>query len=110
MRALKILREGNILNVSWDDGHTSAFTMQLLRDECPCAGCKGETILGVVYRPAQLPVFMPGKYDLSALTAVGQYGVAAKWQDGHDTGIYSWEYLRHLCPCPECIASRAQED
>jgi DUF971 family protein len=109
MRAQTIKRnEKNELEVTWDDGHRSVYSMQLLRDQCPCAGCKGEVLFGVVYRPAALPVFTPGMYELKSLVPVGQYGVQAAWQDHHETGIYSWEYLRALCPCEECVKSRAK--
>ncbi len=107
MRATHIQRgEANNLAVTWDDGHVSDYTLQYLREECPCAGCKGEVLFGKVYRPATLPVYSPGMYDLKALTPTGQYGVQASWNDGHDTGIYSWDYLRMICPCPECTAKR----
>jgi len=107
-KAVSIKRQSETeLAVQWDDGHVSLFTFQLLRDECPCANCKGEVILGKVYRPISLPVFTPGMYELVSLTPTGQYGVTAKWKDGHDTGIYSWEYLRAICPCEACSAERA---
>ena len=109
MRAISIKREEipvPALVVQWDDGHVSHFSLQLLRDECPCANCKGEVILGKVYRPVSLPIFSAGKYELVKLEPTGQYGVQAAWKDGHDTGIYSWDYLRSICPCPECIAKR----
>jgi len=38
---------------------------------------------------------------------VGRYAVQIHWSDGHATGIYTFSYLRNLCPCPECTALRA---
>ena len=106
MRATTIKREGTELKVTWDDGHVSLYPMSYLRQECPCAACKGEVLFGKVYRPASLPVFMPGMNDLEALAPIGGYGVQARWKDGHDTGIYSWDYLRAICPCEECSRLR----
>lgn len=110
LRPLSIKRSPDsfALDVIWDDGHESHYPLELLRRECPCAGCKGETIFGKVMMPASLPVFRPGMNELESLTPMGQYGVLAKWKDGHDTGIYSWEYLRMLCPCPEDTARRKE--
>ena len=34
--------------------------------------------------------------------AVGSYALSIAWEDGHDYGIYNWEYLRALCPCQIC--------
>ncbi|SRR5579883_3400046 len=88
-------KEHDSLVIAWNDGHRSEFTLRLLRDECPCAGCQGETILGTHY-PAPLRIFKEGMYELEKLVPVGQYAVQAYWKDGHDTGIYSWEYLMML--------------
>ncbi len=37
---------------------------------------------------------------------VGRYAVQIFWNDGHSTGIYTFDYLRSLCSCAECIATR----
>jgi DUF971 family protein len=33
---------------------------------------------------------------------VGRYALSFHWNDGHQSGIYSWEYLRRVCQCEEC--------
>ena len=98
MRPLQIKQDQNLkeLRITWDDEHISHIPIKLLRDECPCAGCKGEVLFGKVYKPAPLTVFQEGMYELVTLKAIGQYAIQAVWKDGHDTGIYSWEYLRAL--------------
>ena len=98
MRPIQIKRDSAAkeLRIIWDDGHVSVLPIKLLRDECPCAGCKGEVLFGKVYKPAPLSIFQEGMYELTNLKPMGQYGVQAVWKDGHDTGIYSWEYLRAL--------------
>jgi DUF971 family protein len=45
--------------------------------------------------------------DLESLAPMGHYGVIAQWKDGHNTGIYSWDYLRAICPCEACTKLRA---
>ena len=89
-------KEKNELRITWDDGHESLLPIKLLRDECPCAGCKGEVLFGKVYKPAPLTVFQEGMYELAAIKPVGLYAIQLVWKDGHDTGIYSWEYLLAL--------------
>lgn len=98
MRPLQIKRDSAAgeLRITWDDEHISVLPIKLLRDECPCAGCKGEVLFGKVYKPVPLLFFQEGMYKLVSLSAVGQYAIQAVWGDGHDTGIYSWEYLRAL--------------
>lgn len=85
------------LAFTWADASQCVLTLKFLRDECPCANCKGETILFKTYKPLQLPTFTPGMYELASVEPVGSYGVRIAWKDGHDTGIYSWEYLHVLC-------------
>lgn len=41
---------------------------------------------------------------LRNLEAVGAYAITFEWEDGHHYGIYNWNYLRGLCPCPVCRA------
>ncbi|MBN1448844.1 MAG: DUF971 domain-containing protein [Bacteroidetes bacterium] len=91
------LTENRELRIVWIDGHVTHFSLQYFRDQCPCAGCQGESdIFGDVRMPIQLPVTKPGKYELKKLTSVGNYAVAAVWGDGHDSGIYSWEHLLYM--------------
>lgn len=84
------------LTISWPDGATHRISLEKLRDKCPCAGCKGETILGKHFSPVKLPQFTPGMYELQDMQTVGNYAVQVFWKDGHTTGIYTWEYLREL--------------
>jgi DUF971 family protein len=107
MRAVQIKQTSPTeLFVKWDDGHESVYILESLREECPCASCKGETILLHSYTPVKLPVMTPGKYELTNVQQVGNYAIQLFWGDGHQTGIYSWEYLRRLCQCDECKKER----
>jgi DUF971 family protein len=95
------LANTNELLIVWDDGHQSIIPLRLLRDSCPCAGCRGETILLKTFKPEIQPE-LPGKYELKGAEPVGNYALQFTWGDGHDTGIYTWEILRSLCSPDEC--------
>ena len=41
---------------------------------------------------------------------VGKYAINFVWNDGHQHGIYTWSYLRQICPCPECKMKRESTD
>jgi DUF971 family protein len=85
------------LQLVWSDGHVSRFALAELRDACPCAGCKGEPGLFGVYHPApDAGPPLPGRNDIRRVAPQGNYGIAITWGDGHDTGIYSWEYLLEM--------------
>lgn len=83
------------ITMTWDDGLSTPFTVEQLRDECPCAECKGEQILMHQILPVVKPK-RPGHYDITAIVPVGSYAIQISWGDGHATGLYSWDYLRHL--------------
>ncbi len=110
MIAQKIsLNNDKTLSIQWDDGHNEIVSLTHLRDECPCAECKGETILLRTYKPEPKPD-LPGKYELKNAQVVGNYGLQLFWGDGHSTGIYTWKNLRDLCECEECVKSIMNSD
>ena len=49
-----------------------------------------------------LPVEDSPATRMKKVEAVGSYALTIEWDDGHHYGIYNWNYLRLLCPCPEC--------
>ncbi len=83
--------------VKWSDGKEFILPAKYLRDRCPCASCAGESVLWREYKPDPLPVLSPGKYNLKGAEVIGDYALALTWLDGHNTGIYSFDYLRRLC-------------
>ncbi len=98
-------RETGHLTIAWNDGHTSEYPFGLLRAGCPCALCRGghenmrpepdENVFLV-----QLPD-MPAS-RMRKIEAVGSYALTIEWEDGHHDGIFTWGYLRALCPCEVC--------
>lgn len=97
MRPLKIrIVENETLVITWSDNSESKIGLKYLRDECPCANCKGETILLKTYRPPKPTIFNPDMYKIKNIQTVGGYAIQVSWGDGHDTGIYSWDYLKQL--------------
>lgn len=93
------------ITITWSDEHQSKITLKTLRDSCPCAGCKGETVLLHTYTPPPADETAPGRYVLKRAEPIGNYALKLTWADGHDTGIYHWEYLRSLCECDACLAA-----
>jgi DUF971 family protein len=94
------LENRNEFSLLWDDGHKCIIPLRMLRDQCPCAGCQGETILLKTYKPEIQPE-LPGKYTLKGAAQVGNYALQFTWGDGHNTGIYTWVNLRSLCSCDD---------
>jgi DUF971 family protein len=96
------------VDIAWADGHRSHFDFAYLREECPCAMCDDErrkkqdfTAHAQTAVTAALPMFKP-RATARAAKAVGNYALSVDFSDGHSTGIYSYDYLRSICPCEEC--------
>jgi DUF971 family protein len=108
--AVKIhVSTGAGVDITWADGHSSHYDFAFLRDECPCATCNDERARKEVFASAGpssssaavLPMFKP-KATARSANAVGNYAINIAFSDGHSTGIYSYDHLREICPCPEC--------
>jgi DUF971 family protein len=96
----------NILAVVWEDGHESYYEPEYLRRRCPCALCKGETNVLAQYKPPPQN-YSPASFEISGWQYIGGYALQPHWADGHGSGIYSFQYLRELCPCDTCAAANA---
>ncbi|MGE5123906.1 MAG: gamma-butyrobetaine hydroxylase-like domain-containing protein [Acidobacteriaceae bacterium] len=93
------------LVVVWNDGHTSIYPLALVRYACPCAECRGGHDQMRAEPPQEVfyvPIEDAPATRLVALEKVGTYGITIGWEDGHQFGIYTWHYLRALCPCRIC--------
>jgi DUF971 family protein len=100
---IRRLGDSQTLRVIWSDGHQAEYAYGYLRGYCPCAGCQGHTATEIRYQPPKEAV------EPWRIEPVGNYGVSIQWSDGHATGIYRFDFLRRLCPCPECSKQREPE-
>lgn len=82
------------LVITWDDEHVSTYGLDYLRSWCPCASCQG-------HQPTSRYLDLKDQ-QLVHLEGVGNYAMAPTWGDGHNTGLYGFKLLRHLCPCDAC--------
>lgn len=104
--------EGTGMEIDWKDGHRSSWNFRWLRDACPCATCVEEREKDGRQpgTPKATPQNMLQLYQDPprpvSVTPTGRYAIAFGWNDGHTSGIYSWDYLRRQCTCAECSAQR----
>ena len=99
--------EGSGLLVRWSDGLHGLIPAQLLRTNCPCASCKEKRGEGAAHerpltaqkRSSLLKIVdasIESELNLLTVFGVGNYAVGLRWADGHDTGIYTFAFLREL--------------
>lgn len=89
------------LEISWNDGHQANYSYAYLREQCPCASCRDAPPV-VKTTPDAFPIYGKGPIQLTGATPIGHYAIQFTWNDGHATGIYSYNYLREICPCNQC--------
>jgi DUF971 family protein len=95
------------LTIVWDDQHNSAYPVDVLREACPCAVCRGgHQFMGKEFDPDLLRLNPSQAFEARDIQLVGNYALQFFWSDGHSAGIYTWEYLRRICPCAECQKAR----
>jgi len=82
------------LEVEWADGHRTAYSTAELRRICPCAHCVNELTGVRMLDPESIPDFLT-HLDVRL---VGNYALALRFSDGHETGIYPFRMLRENDP------------
>lgn len=87
---IRLSQDRRTLHVSYDDGETHTLAAELLRVESPSAEVQG-------HGPGQ-KVIVAGKeaVEILKIEPIGHYAVKLTFDDMHDTGIYSWDFLREL--------------
>jgi DUF971 family protein len=90
----EIMQESDsALRVTWADGRVCLYEAARLRRVCPCAQCVNEFTGERVLRPESISDAL----TIEDVQIVGRYALNFRWSDGHDSGIYSFRYLRAVC-------------
>lgn len=99
-RALTLDKQRSVLQIEWGDGRVCVYPLSNLREACPCVECRGgHGRMGREYDPDDILKLTPKRsYSIESIDRVGNYALQPLWDDGHHTGIYTWEYLYRLCP------------
>ncbi len=89
------------LVVLWGDGQRVQYDLDMLRRQCPCAGCRetrgephGPQLVAGDALPMLTSAAAAATSEAVGFDPVGRYGIRIRWGDGHDTGIYTFEFLR----------------
>jgi DUF971 family protein len=99
-KSIKLSAPGGIA-IRWSDDHQSLYPHAFLRMKCPCASCRDHPP-EVKTEADPLPIFGKGPIKATGAEQIGHYAIQFRWNDGHSSGIYSFDYLRQICPCEDC--------
>ncbi len=90
--SLELTDDDAVLQIVWNDGHTSRHRLDVLRAACTCAECQG-------HHPSQSKNLKPEQFSgirVMDFAPVGRYAYHIVWSDHHSTGIYTLAFLREL--------------
>jgi DUF971 family protein len=94
----RIHREDREIVITWDETHEGSYPTRELRLQCRCATCRDE----MTGAPLLDPDTIPNDIRPLSISLVGSYAIQINWSDGHNTGIYSYDFLLALCTCSRC--------
>jgi DUF971 family protein len=105
-QSIKAYRDRSVLEIVWQGGRAQQLSFKLLRSECPCAGCVDEftgiRTLDVNSIPDSIA---PKKIELC-----GNYALKIEWNDGHSTGLYTWQRLARIADATQPGAHEQSQD
>ncbi len=97
-----IQRSAQGLDIKWSDGTVTSYSASNLREVCPCATCR-EKRKGhdekTTAKPLALPVLAMAEAQATEVTGmrpVGNYAYCIAFSDGHDTGVFTFDFLREI--------------
>ncbi|MDA3861662.1 MAG: DUF971 domain-containing protein [Melioribacteraceae bacterium] len=86
------ISENDSVNIEWDNNKVSEINKYLLRKSCPCALCEVERD----DNHHEYNLFRGNKTEVVDIEVVGQHAIKVTWKDGHNTGMYEFQYLIDL--------------
>ena len=87
---LRLMQGGRVLRVSFDDGTTMELAAELLRVSSPSAEVRG-------HAPGERKTVAGKRHvTISGIEAIGNYAAKLTFDDGHDTGLFTWSFLHDL--------------
>ena len=81
------------LFIKWDDKTESEISLEKLRKFCPCATCLTER---EKQSKTYIPILTENQVKIVNINQVGSYAIGITWKDGHNTGIYEFQFLKNL--------------
>ena len=97
---IQIDRHAGELVILWRDGSEGRYALEELRRGCPCAQCREVRGEADGVNAGGLTLLNPEAISATAVVKgfsyVGRYGIRIEWEDGHDHGIYTFDFFREV--------------
>jgi DUF971 family protein len=89
---IRAFQSEQVLELTWESGAVARLPYHVLRAECPCASCRNEWTGERILDPSTIRTDL----KLEGMEPTGNYAVRLAWNDGHSSGLYTWEALARL--------------
>jgi DUF971 family protein len=89
---IRALQSDQVLEVTWPDHRVDRLAYRALRGACPCAACRDEWTGQRILDPNSIRPDL----KLVGMENIGTYAVQLAWNDGHSSGLFTWETLRSI--------------
>ncbi len=94
--AIRFVEDDHLLEITFSDDVTHEYRTEILRGYCPCAHCQGHGSMPHDWNELR----REPEVLISDISQVGNYAICIAWEDGHNTGVYSFEILRQIAEEP----------
>ncbi|MEX0646411.1 MAG: DUF971 domain-containing protein [Balneolaceae bacterium] len=94
--SIDVSNSDQVLKIEWADGHVSTFPLFGLRKNCPCVTCRGGHEKMGRFEPELFRVTPAHSYKIISAEPIGNHALKINWDDGHNSGMYRWNLLRHM--------------
>lgn len=92
-KQIKLSEKKDSLIIHWSNDSNQSISLLKLRKLCPCATCLTDK---ENQSPNYIPLFAENQIKIKSINQVGSYAITIVWQDGHNTGIYEFPYLKMI--------------
>ncbi len=89
---VKVVEQSKLI-LRWDDNSESTILLETLRKFCPCATCATDR---ESRSKSYIPIFYSSQKKINKINVIGKYALGINWEDGHNTGIYEFSFLKNL--------------
>ncbi|MFW5968499.1 MAG: gamma-butyrobetaine hydroxylase-like domain-containing protein [Persicimonas sp.] len=95
---IRFVEDDDTLHITFSDDEEFAYDTVILRGYCPCAHCQGHGSRPLKWNPPK----NRSQIVIDDISQVGNYAICIAWADGHNTGVYSFEFLREMVDEERC--------
>ena len=106
--SVDVSNSDQILKIKWADDHISEFPLFGLRKNCPCVECRGGHSHMGRFEPQLFLVEPTRTYKIVSAEQIGNHALKITWNDGHNSGMYRWDLLRHMDESVEKLSERSE--